>query len=53
MNSYVVEYFLPDNTIQSVVIEDCASVPEALEKFRVRYGDEATQRIVTIHVAVL
>lgn len=53
MNSYVIEYLLPDNTVRSVVVEECWNVPEALAKFRAEYGDEAAGRVQTIHLAVL
>lgn len=53
MNSYVIEYLLPDSTVRSVVVEECWNVPEALAKFRAEYGDEAAGRIQTIHIAVL
>lgn len=53
MNSYVIEYLLPDSTVRSVMIEECANVPDALVKFRTEYGDEAAERVQTIHIAVL
>lgn len=53
MNSYVIEYLLPDNTVRMVMVKECANVPEALAKFRAEYGDEATERVQTIHLAVL
>lgn len=53
MNSYVIEYLLPDNMVRSVTVEECWNVPEALAKFRAEYGDEAAGRIQTIHIAVL
>lgn len=53
MNSYVIEYLLPDNTVRSVVVEECWNVPEALAKFRAEYGDIAAEQIQTIHLAVL
>lgn len=53
MNSYVIEYLLSDNTVRSVLVNECWNVPEALAKFKTEYGDEAAGRIQTIHLAVL
>lgn len=51
--SYIVEYLQPDNTVRKVIVENCFNVPEALQKFREQHGDEAADRIQTIHVASL